>query len=269
MALDGIEAAVKQAVPKGAKVHCIRYADDFVVTGESKELLEQEVMPALVDFLKIRGLDLSQEKTTITRIEDGFDFLGQNVRKYKGKLLIKPARKNVKSFLDKIRNTVKANMGASPKDLIKQLNPIIRGWAAYHRHIVAAQTFEYVDMHIFKCVWKWARRRHPGKSKRWIKRAHFSQGWIFSASVQEKGKSRTYALMKASQIPIRRHVKIRGKAHPYDPAYEQYFKQRKLLQRQRMGKNWSKLPISPKDIIPGMESVTAGLPSQKVAFKSA
>lgn len=236
MTLDGIEAIIKQAVPRRHKVNYIRYADDFVVTGESKELLEQKVIPAIADFLRIRGLELSQEKTSISRIEDGFDFLGQNVRKYKGKLLITPAKKNVKSFLDNMRKIIKDNISARPENMIGLLNPKIRGWANYHRHIVASKTFQYVDMHIFKCIWSWARKRHPNKGTDWIIRKYLSQGsykWAFSTTVQKGGKTRTYELMKAASVPIRRHVKIKGEAHPYDPTYESYFKERKLRQYQQ------------------------------------
>jgi len=81
----------------------VRYADDFIITGNSKELLEKEVKPCVEAFLDERGLQLSQEKTKLTHISEGFDFLGQNVRKYGGKLLIKPSAKNVKAFLDKVR----------------------------------------------------------------------------------------------------------------------------------------------------------------------
>jgi RNA-directed DNA polymerase len=106
MALDGLEKRLKERFPvaKGAKVNFVRYADDFVISGNTKEIIEEEVRPLVEDFLKERGLKLSQEKTEITHIEKGFDFLGQNVRKYNGKLLIKPAKKNIKTFLEKIRN---------------------------------------------------------------------------------------------------------------------------------------------------------------------
>jgi RNA-directed DNA polymerase len=235
MALDGMEAIIKQAAPRRSKVNYIRYADDFIVTGESKELLEQKVVPAIGDFLRIRGLDLSQEKTSITRIEDGFDFLGQNIRKYKGKLLIKPAKKNVKSFLEKIRKIVKDNIHAKPEVMTRKLNSRIRGWTNYHRHIVASETFHYIDMHIFKGIWNWAKRRHYNKGKRWIKKKYFSKGsykWAFSVAVQKGGKTRVYELVRAACIPIRRHVKIKGEAHPYDPMYGPYFKKRKLLKYQ-------------------------------------
>ena len=127
----------------------ISYADDFIITGASKEVLEQKVMPLLVSFLKERGLELSSEKTFITHVDKGFDFLGFNVRKYKGKLLIKPSKKNVKAFLDDIRELLKSQMATKTEKLIQQLNPKLRGWANYFRHVVAKETFRYVDNVIF------------------------------------------------------------------------------------------------------------------------
>src|SRR5215475_4759478 len=146
---------------------------DFIITGSSYELLEQEIKPLVEQFLRERGLELSPEKTRITHIEDGFDFLGQNVRKYAGKLLIKPARKNVKAFLGKVRQIVKANKQATAANLIAQLNPMIRGWANYHRHVVSKQTFYHVDTAIFKVLWSWAKRRHPNKPRRWVADKYF------------------------------------------------------------------------------------------------
>ncbi|MQT77282.1 group II intron reverse transcriptase/maturase, partial [Pseudomonas helleri] len=143
MALDGLEAAVHASVGptkrarEKSKINVVRYADDFVVTGISKEILEHSVLPAVRRFMAIRGLELSEEKTKITHIAEGFDFLGQNVRKYQGKLLIKPANKSVKALLGKVREIVKNNKSATQANLILQLNPIIRGWAMYHRHVVS------------------------------------------------------------------------------------------------------------------------------------
>ncbi|MEG6757875.1 reverse transcriptase domain-containing protein, partial [Pseudomonas aeruginosa] len=110
-------------------VNYVRYADDFIVTGRSKELLEQEVMPIIEDFMRERGLTLSPEKTKITHIDEGFDFLGQNVRKYNGKLLIKPSKANVATFLEKVRSAVKGNKALDQPRLIRMLNPMIQGWA--------------------------------------------------------------------------------------------------------------------------------------------
>jgi hypothetical protein len=142
----------------------VRYADDFIIAGNSKELLEQEVKPCVEAFLAERGLELSQEKTKITHISEGFDFLGLNVRKYGVKLLIKPSAKNVKTFLEKVRETIRVNRSAKQETLIGLLNPMIRGWANYHRHVVAKKTYSTVDYHIWYALWRWARRRHPKRT---------------------------------------------------------------------------------------------------------
>jgi RNA-directed DNA polymerase len=134
MTLDGLERRLRERFPKttikgiAAKVNFVRYADDFIVTAASKELLEHEVKPLVEAFMKERGLELASEKTCITHIEDGFDFLGQNVRKYKtGKrhtLLIKPAQKSVHAHLEKIRDISKKHQTLSAGRLILMLNPL-------------------------------------------------------------------------------------------------------------------------------------------------
>jgi RNA-directed DNA polymerase len=110
------------------KVNVVRYADDFVVTASTPEILRDRVKPAVNAFLAERGLTLSEEKTYITHINTGFDFLGFNIRKYKVKRLIKPAKANIKQLLGKVRGLIKSQPTVSADLLIKQLNPIIRGW---------------------------------------------------------------------------------------------------------------------------------------------
>jgi RNA-directed DNA polymerase len=232
LALDGLETAIKAyaSLPtqraQRAKVNVVRFADDFIITGSSYELLEQEIIPLVERFLRERGLELSPEKTRITHIEDGFDFLGQHVRKYGGKLLTKPARKNVKAFLGKIRKIVKANKQATTANLIAQLNPVIRGWANYHRHVASKVTFYHVDTAIFTMLWSWAKRRHPTKSKGWVAKKYFrarhGRRWIFFG----KQADHELELFRAGDVPIQRHVKIRGAANPYDPQWEVYFEER-------------------------------------------
>ena len=228
-ALDGLEAAVKAVTPYRAKVNVIRYADDFVITGKTKELLEETIRPAVERFLKERGLTLSPEKTRITRIEDGFDFLGQNPRKYKGKLLIRPARDNIKTFLVKVRETVRKFTAMKTGDMIRTLNQIIRGWANYHRHIVASDTFKKMDSQIHRHLWNWAKRRHPEKGKRWLMRMYWLSGpkaWTFSTAEKTPAGRRWVELIRATSIGIERHVKIRSQANPFDPKDAKYFEKR-------------------------------------------
>jgi RNA-directed DNA polymerase len=235
LTLDGLERELLERYPKpktgyNAKVNFVRFADDFIVTGVSKELLEQEVKPLIEQFMRERGLALSQEKTVITHIEDGFDFLGQNVRKYNGKLIIKPSRKNVSAFLRKVRTLIKTNKQATAGNLIVQLNPLIRGWANYHQHVVSKVTFARVGHAIFQALWQWARRRHPNKSKQWMKERYFKsingKNWVFYGTIATKDGLVENRLLHPAYVPIKRHVKIKGEANPYDPAWEEYFEKR-------------------------------------------
>lgn len=214
------------------KIYCCIYADDFIITGASREILQKKVKPVIEKFLKERGLSLSLEKTHITHISKGFDFLGANIRKYNGKLIIKPSKESVKTFLQDIRNTIKTNKTVKTENLIRLLNPKIRGWTNYHRYNCAKRTFGYTDSQIFEAVWKWARRRHTRKSKFWIKRKYFrskgNDNWTFSELVKNDASNVKYYidLVKASSVKIQRHIKIKAEATPYDPKYIKYFKER-------------------------------------------
>ena len=142
MALDGLEDAIREIVPrKGAKVNLVRYADDFVITAATRELLEGTVLPVVVEFLAKRGLTLSTEKTKIVHIDQGFDFLGCNLRKYDGKLSIRPAKKNVLAFMQSIREFIRSQVGAPTAGFLARLNAKIRGWGNYYRHVLSARTF--------------------------------------------------------------------------------------------------------------------------------
>ncbi len=237
LTLNGLERMLRDAFPKShrkgpdVKVNVIRFADDFIVTGASRKVLEHEVTPLVEQFLQERGLDLSTDKTIITHIDDGFDFLGQNVRKYGGKLLITPSRKSVRTFLGKVRQIVKDNKQATAGNVILHLNPLIRGWAQYHRHVVSKATFRAVDNAIFDALWRWAKRRHPQKSRLWVRNKYFrtrgDNQWAFTGTVRgAKGKQEDIWLFSAAKLPIKRHVKVRENANPYDPAWEVYFEER-------------------------------------------
>ncbi len=237
--LDGLEVILnkKFAITKrnginhNPNVNLVRYADDFIITGKTKELLENEVRPLVEGFMAERGLTLAPEKTKITHIDEGFDFLGWNVRKYNGKLLTKPSKKNVQAFLQEIRRTVRENKQAKQEVLIRLLNPKIRGWANYHKSSVAKETFSKVDKEIWQGIWQWAKRRHSNKGSRWIKDKYFRQiggrNWVFSTqATASDGKPIDVILVKASDTAIRRHIKIRSGANPFDPNDEAYFEDR-------------------------------------------
>jgi RNA-directed DNA polymerase len=237
MALDGLSQHLSECFPRSKsgnspKVNLARYADDFVITGASKDLLEQEVKPIVEMFLRERGLQLSQEKTVITHIEDGFDFLGQHVRRYKsGKVLTTPSKKNVKAFLKKAREIIETHKDSSAGYVINKLNPVIRGWANYHRFGASSKTFNSVDCAIFKKLWWWSRRRHPHKSATWVRKKYFTTvgtyNWVFTGEVKdEKGNRKLVHLRRASDVKIQRHTPIQGAANPFDPAWETYFEKR-------------------------------------------
>ena len=237
LTLAGLEKLVKSIARKtGDKIHFIGYADDFVITGTSQEVLLNEVKPQLVGFLQERGLTLSEEKTHVTHINDGFDFLGFNLRKYKGKLLIKPSKSNVLSFLSNLRELIRKHATMPVADLIKILNPKLRGWANYYRHCVAKRTFGYVGHQIFWTLWRWAVRRHPTKSRHWVGRKYFLNRkgeWQFHSWQKTANMDCPLNLIQIAQTPIRRHVKIRSAATPYDPQYAAYLNERKRVKEGR------------------------------------
>jgi RNA-directed DNA polymerase len=238
MTLDGIQTMLAGKFPaKGIgknritpQLNFVRYADDFIITGRSKEMLEYEIMPLIEEFLSVRGLILSKEKTKITHIEEGFDFLGFNLKKYNGKLLIKPSKDKVKKFLNTIRETIDMNKSCKQETLIRLLNPKITGWANYYKHCVAVDIFSKADHQIFCKLWQWSKRRHPNKGTNWVKKKYFrkigNRNWCFSTDNNYKGNTYTMSLKLLSNTNITRYVKIRGDANPYDPKWRKYFYKR-------------------------------------------
>jgi RNA-directed DNA polymerase len=246
LALDGLETVALQVEPYRRvnlrpKINVVRYADDFIITGRSQEQLEEKVRPAIAAFLGERGLRLSPEKTKITHIDSGFNFLGANVRKYGRKLLMRPSKDNVLGLLRDLRGLVRTQRAATALDLILQLNSRLKGWANSQRHLVSSRAFRYVDKRIFETLWQWARRRHPQKGRHWVRQKYFRieppKAWAFTAPRRNRdGTWGSLDLFRASSMSIRRHVKIRAEAKEFDPAYEEYFYQRWLAKRQgRLG----------------------------------
>jgi RNA-directed DNA polymerase len=239
-ALDGLQQRLQErfmrtdSQRRRNKVDLVRYADDFIITSTSQLLLQYEVQPLVAHFLSERGLELSHEKTRITHMEDGFDFLGQTIRRYRdGKVLLKPSPRSVQTFLHKIRATLDSSGSQTAGELIQRLNQQIKGWTMYHRYASSKRTFAYVDDRIFQMVWRWCQRRHPDKGRKWIKEKYFRfcghRHWIFWGVLPAKeGKSeeRPIELMKAQRVPIRRHRLIQTSLNPYDPSWEMYLEAR-------------------------------------------
>jgi len=202
---------------------------DFVVTAQSRETLE-EIKILLTDFLALRGLSLSEEKTLITHISSGFDFLGFNIRKYKGILLIKPSNKSQKKITEKLHEVIFSNKSAAQGLLIEKLNPVITGWGYYFRHVVSKAVFAKIDHTMVGQLKRWAFRRHSNKSKRWVIEKYFksenNRKWVFRYTFEFGGIKEILTLKKLADIPITRHVKIRIDANPFDYQWDAYFANR-------------------------------------------
>lgn len=238
MTLDGIQPILAQKYKRICRkgkhyspmVNLVRYADDFIITSAEKEVLEREIKPMLVEFLAERGLELSDEKTVITHIDDGFDFLGFNIRKFKGVLLTQPSKKCVKKFLDGIRHTIDSNKSCKQETLIRLLNPKITGWANYYRCGASSKTFQRVDDQIFRKLWQWAKRRHLKKGKPWVLKKYFhhykNRNWRFLVVLNKNGKEDIFPLKLAFETKIMRHKKIVSEANPFDREWKEYFEER-------------------------------------------
>lgn len=234
MALDGMQqlladrfhtnrkGKVDSRFRNAHKVNLVRYADDFIVTAATKEIAE-EAKELLRGFLQTRGLELSEEKTHITHIDDGFDMLGWTFRKFKGKLIVKPSKKSIAACVANFSETILKRGKAWKQDvLIQKLNAQIRGWANYHQSVCASEAFAHMDYVLYNLLWRWAKRRHPHKGRWWVSTRYWhhkgNRSWVFSTD--------TDTLLRVDHIPVVRHTKVRMDKNPYlDP---QYFVDRKF-----------------------------------------
>lgn len=235
MTLDGLQMMLakkyRRTSTQNSKVHLVRYADDFIITARTKEALE-EIKPMVEEFLQERGLTLSEEKTKMTHITEGFDFLGYNIRKYdNGKLLIKPSKAGLKKFMKKIRGIIDSNKGSKQESLIRLMNPVIVGWVNYYKNCVASDTFRKADYLIYEKLQQWARRRHPKKGRTWVSDRYFTRiknrNWCFVANFKKKGKDDRIVLKRLYDTKITRYVKVKAESNPFDPEWKSYFKKRK------------------------------------------
>jgi RNA-directed DNA polymerase len=247
LALDGLEEAARAAVPDRvegtrSKVHLVRYADDFIVTAASRKLLVEQVIPAVEAFLAERDLRLSPEKSKVTHVGQGFEFLGAHIRKYGRKLMMKPAPGSLRGFLAGLRSFLKQHKGIATWKLIQELNRRIRGWVNFYRCLVSSRVFRTLDQELFRSLWRWVRMRHPSKRSRWLKAKYFprvdSRAWTFCAKVPSRQgelfpelSRHRLTLLRASSVTIRRHVKVRAEANPFDPSYHDYFGRRRRTPR--------------------------------------
>ncbi|MEG3959653.1 group II intron maturase-specific domain-containing protein [Microcoleus sp. herbarium2] len=164
--LHGLETYIKSI---NKRLGVVRYADDFIVTARDKGSLETAKIQ-IQAWMSEQGLELSADKTLITSIEDGFDFLGYNLRHYNRKLLIKPSKPKVFNFCKRICQEIKSLDGSNQEAIIKKLNPIVRGFANYYRGVVSKQTFSYISHRVWEYLWRWCKRQHPKKNRKWVKK---------------------------------------------------------------------------------------------------
>jgi RNA-directed DNA polymerase len=247
---DGEPLWVNRNGPKNRRIAFVRYADDFIVTGNSQEFLENEVKPLISAFLIQRGLTLSEEKTCVTHIEQGFDFLGMNIRKRNGKLLTIPSAKNVQRLRENIRAIVKENTAAAAYTLVRKLNPLLRGWTNYYRNVCSSATFRAISDYLYHTLMRWARRRHPKKGRRWVVRKYFrtrgDKRWTFFGTSPE---GVPYELYDVARVRIWRHVKVRNGLNPYAPEWQDYIEKRTSATTQRI--RWSGAPAPWREIRAG------------------
>ena len=233
VALDGMERLfgaedergryVRPSLRRGRNrgIGLVRYADDLVVTAPTREVLSTYVVPKLTAFLGERGLQLSEAKTRIVHVDEGFNFLGFTVQRHKGVVLTRPQKEKVVRHLRTIHDYLRQRRQATPSQIIGDLGPVIRGWANYYRHGASKRAFHSADHHVQAKLWRWAVRRHPTKTAAWIRSKYFDGRWNFV-----DGQTR---LARHDEVPVTRHSKVQGKRSPLNPDDREYWE----LRRQR------------------------------------
>ena len=184
-------------------------------------------MPVVETFLAERGLSLSQEKTAVTYIRKGFTFLGQTFRRHGRTLHITPAKEGVLALIRNVGTIIKKHVGAPMFVLIKKLNETLRGWANYHRHVVSSEAFSRIDTYVYDKLWRMLHKRHSNKSKKWLVKKYWTasgRDHVFAVKTKDrKGSIKVYQVIRTCFIGIKRHIKIKAAANPYDPEYGSYF----------------------------------------------
>lgn len=223
-------------------INLIRYADDFIITSYS-ETTAIEIIKVIEEFLKIRGLTLSLAKTKVTTIQQGFDFLGWNFRKYSGKLIVKPSSKSISKVVKTMSQVIRKGASSTQSQVIKRLNQILRGWTNYHQPVCAKETFGKIDKILWGMLYHWAKRRHRNKSKQWIIKKYWytvgTRKWVF--------REENAVLVKASDTPIVRHIPLKLDVNPI--LNESYFIHRKLKQQNLRRRAWRQTTVAQLQII--------------------
>jgi len=228
IALHGMETAA--GARYGADTHAnrrspilIRYADDFVVHCHTRQQA-LEVKARLAAWLTPRGLTFNDDKTKVVSLHEGYDFLGFNVRRYRGKLLIKPSKTAIRRIRRRLRDELRSLHGSNATAVLKRLNPIIRGWAAYYRTQVSAVAFGKLDTYLWQLTWKWAKRSHSTKPAYWVFARYFGKfnkarqdRWVFG------DRTSGGYLHRFAWTNIVRHQIVKHQASPDDPELADYW----------------------------------------------
>nr|YP_010732275.1 hypothetical protein P8479_pgp015 [Watanabea sichuanensis]WDY13189.1 hypothetical protein [Watanabea sichuanensis] len=234
IALHGMESALgikrnKKGWVSGKRT-LLRYANDFIIACKSKADALQ-VLEELKDWLKLRGLSICNEKTRIVHVEEGFNFLGFHVKLYSTSkrkiMLIKPSKEATKKLRYKLKQVWKQGLGRSVDKVVSKLNPIVRGWSHYFRHVCSSKTFSCIDHYMFIREYRFAKRTHPCKAWKWLRHTYWGKlnpdrddRWVF-------GDTRIrYALQKFAWTHIKTHTMVTGSYSPFDPSLDKYWKKR-------------------------------------------
>lgn len=224
----------KRYTAQGARYRIVRFADDFVVMAETHAEIEQSVL-MINDWLAKRGLRFHPDKTRIVHIDDGFDFLGMTLRRFKGHCLTKPNKSRVVEQLRSIRCWLKQHPSMTPEGVIRQLNPILRGWAQYYQPGASKDTFRWMNYQLWLALWRWCLRRHPKKGKRWVRQKYYrtfqERQWVFATEIiDRRGQRKPLRLFDLGNAPIKRHTLVRDTYAPDDATQAAYGRQRRIRQ---------------------------------------
>ena len=215
-----------------SQVALIRYADDFVIFATTEKDWRKNPKQKLMIGSDVRGLELSQEKTAIRHLRDGFDFLGFSIREHKELnsdktiLLIRPSKDSVARFRKRLRHEWDNLRGHNAKAVMDKLNPILRGWGNYYRHVVSSRVYgQLEDFNYWRCR-RWMIKTHPLKNNNWRKNRYL-QVSVPGRQTERFGNAETgQYLFTLTDLRIERHILIRHDASPDNPALREYWKKR-------------------------------------------